>query len=251
MIDNKILTDILNLYNMYKKGLLGGQILPEDSNPDLSKGSADNYHYFTLPMALNYQRNSYSLWSAALETYLDCDTAEVFKPECVMNMKDEDLLRRLTRHKLAIQPLKQAQIWKTISKTIYERFDGDIRNLFIENHWHIPYIMEFIQKKNKKIFPYLSGLKLCSYWLHVMERYTDAIFTGREFLSVAPDTHVIKATVKLGIITPEALNRSDIQQMIIEIWSNLLSSTDLSPIDMHTPLWLWSRSGFIDIVDQL
>lgn len=40
-----------------------------------------------------------------------------------------------------------------------------------------------------------------------------------------------------------------LKQIIIDIWSDLLSSTDLSPIDMHTPLWLWSRSGFIDIVD--
>lgn len=249
MTDDKILTQVFKLYNMYKKGILGGLILPEDSNPGLPKSSADNYHYFTLPMALNYQRNSFSLWESALKTYLDYDTAAVFNPEQVFNMKDEELLNRLICHKLAIQPFKQAQIWRTISKTIYEGFNGDIRNLFIENQWHIPYIMEFIQKKNKNKFPYLSGLKLCSYWLHVMERYTDAAFTGREFLSVAPDTHVIKATARLRIIDSEALNRSDVQQLTIDAWNRLLSGTELNPIDMHTPLWLWSRSGFMNIAD--
>ncbi len=46
---------------MYKRGELGGEIMPEDSNPHLNKDSLENYLYFTLPMALNYQRNSYTL----------------------------------------------------------------------------------------------------------------------------------------------------------------------------------------------
>lgn len=56
---------------MYHQGELGGEIMPEDANPKLKKSSLKNYLYFTLPMALNYQRNSYTLWESALKTYQD------------------------------------------------------------------------------------------------------------------------------------------------------------------------------------
>ena len=46
---------------MWKEGKPGGEFMPEDSNPHLSKASNENFLYFTLPMVLNYQRNSYKL----------------------------------------------------------------------------------------------------------------------------------------------------------------------------------------------
>lgn len=246
--DREILSNIFNLYAMYKKGLLGGEILPEDSNPDLEKGSAANYHYFTLPMALNYQRNSYTLWVSAKDTFLDTNTSSVFNPQSVLSMDEDTLKEKLLSHKLAVQPIKHVQIWKALSKTMVNSFDGDIRNLFIENNWHIPYILDYIQIRNKKLFPFLSGQKLCSYWLHTMERYTDAKFTGREFLSIAPDTHIIKATIKLGLIEADTLNSSSLQNKVNSIWQEILQGTELIPIDMHTPLWFWSRSGFKAII---
>lgn len=50
---------------MWKEGKLGGEFMPEDSNPNLSKASNENFLYFTLPLVLNYQRNSYKLWESA------------------------------------------------------------------------------------------------------------------------------------------------------------------------------------------
>lgn len=57
-----ILDKIHRLIELHKNGVLGGEIMPEDENPNLSKESNENYIYFTLLMALNYQRNSYKLW---------------------------------------------------------------------------------------------------------------------------------------------------------------------------------------------
>lgn len=65
----EVLQKVDILYNMWKKGSLGGEVMPEDTNPHLDKSSVENYLYFTLPMALNYQRNSYKLWESALNTY--------------------------------------------------------------------------------------------------------------------------------------------------------------------------------------
>ncbi len=65
MTKKEKLEKIEKLYNAYKEGKLGGEFMPEDENPGFSKDSMENYLYFTLPMALNYQRNSYTLWEAA------------------------------------------------------------------------------------------------------------------------------------------------------------------------------------------
>lgn len=60
---NAIRGQVQRLLAAYKAGRLGGEKMPEDENPHLDPASGENYLYFTLPMALNYQRNSYRLWS--------------------------------------------------------------------------------------------------------------------------------------------------------------------------------------------
>lgn len=59
---DEILEKTKRLVDAYKQGLLGGEKMPEHENPHLELSSNQNYMYFTLPMALNYQRNSYVLW---------------------------------------------------------------------------------------------------------------------------------------------------------------------------------------------
>lgn len=78
MNKEEILNCVEKLVQMHKKGLLGGEVMPEDSNPNLEKNSIENYNYFTLPMALNYQRNSYKLWESANKTWKDKETQFVF-----------------------------------------------------------------------------------------------------------------------------------------------------------------------------
>lgn len=81
-IDNDSILKIVDkLISMYESGELGGEIMPEDANPQFEKSSNENYLYFTLPMALNYQRNSYTLWENALKTYNDETTRFVFNPK--------------------------------------------------------------------------------------------------------------------------------------------------------------------------
>jgi hypothetical protein len=63
----------------YKSGKLGQTVMPEDANPGFNENESENrIAYFTLPMALNYQRDSYKLWEAALTTYNDSETRFVF-----------------------------------------------------------------------------------------------------------------------------------------------------------------------------
>ena len=130
-------------------------------------------------------------------------------------------------------------------------YDGDIRKLFEVLDNDVEKIRDFIQKKNKKRFPYLSGTKICNYWLFVLRQYTDMEYKDVENLTVAPDTHVVKSTYKLELITEEELNRSDVQLIVIDRWNQLLKGTKYKPIDIHTALWLWSRNGFIDLDESV
>lgn len=248
MNDKEILKNVDKLIKMYSQGLLGGEVMPEDSNPGFLKSSLENYNYFTLPMSLNYQRNSYKLWESAKETWSDNETRFVFDTKKVADSSFEKTQKALVKYKVALQSNKQTQIWIKLCNTINELFDGDIRNLFNINDYDIEKIKNYIQKENKVKFPYLSGNKICNYWLYVLHQYTDIKFKNIEKLTVAPDTHVIKASCKLGIITEKEMSLNNIQLLVIDRWNEILKNTEYKPIDIHTPMWLWSRNGFIDLV---
>lgn len=244
----EILYQIEQLLTMHQEGLLGGEVMPEDANPGLPLGAWENYLYFTLPMALNYQRNSYKLWEAALQTYQDKETRKVFDPEKVSDFDEDQLKTYLLKYKLALQPNKHPATWRTLCETFQTLFAGDVRNLFAQCHWSVPEILHVVQKTHKKDFPYLSGSKICHYWLYVISTYTNAILTGKDHLSVAPDTHVVKASIRLGLISQEAMDRHHLQRLVNESWQEVLDGSGISLIDIHTPLWLWSRGGFKDII---
>lgn len=247
MINKETITTIEKLIRIYQSGELGGEVMPEDANPQFDKDSLENYLYFTLPMALNYQRNSYTLWESALKTYNDADTRFVFNPKLCLEKFFGEVQQALTKYKVALQRQKQTEIWIKLCETFVELFDGGIRRLFEENENDVDKIRSYIQIGNKKRFPYLSGVKICNYWLYVIYQYTDRQYCNIEKLTVAPDTHVRKATHRLGLISDDDFNSNNVQQIVIEAWDNLLKDTEYKPIDVHTPLWLWSRNGFKDI----
>lgn len=195
-------------------------------------------------MALNYQRNSYTLWQSAEQTYSDTETRFVFFPKECLEHSFEKVQYALTKYKVALQKQKQTEIWIRLCETFASRFDGDIRRLFDENGNDIGRIKRYVQLENKKDFPYLSGVKICNYWLYVIYRYTDRNFQNLDALAVAPDTHVCKASLRLGLITEEEYAFLNVQQIVSEAWKELFKGTEYKPIDIHTPLWLWSRNGF-------
>lgn len=226
MDDKKdILEKVDKLVCMYKKGLLGGEIMPEDEKPNLDRNSLENYNYFTLPMALNYQRNSYKLWEGANKTWKDEETRFVFNTRKVENSDFEKVKEALVKYRVALQPNKQVEIWVKLCKTFNELFDGDIRKIFEINNNDVEKIRKYIQQDNKAKFPYLSGNKICNYWLYVLYQYTDIRFNNIEKLTVAPDTHVVKASYKLGLINEEELNSNNVQLIVIDRWNEILKDT--------------------------
>lgn len=248
MNKHEILQNIEKLVIMHKNGLLGGEIMPEDYNPHFNRNSIENYNFFTLPMALNYQRNSYKLWESATKTWEDEETRFVFDPKTVNQTDFEKVQKALVKYKVALQSNKQTEIWIKLCNTIIELFDNNIKNLFKINDYDVNNIRNYIQKENKPKFPYLSGNKICNYWLYVLYQYTDIAFKNIDQLTVAPDTHVMKASYKLGVITEKELNSNNAQLIVINRWNEILKESKYNPIDIHTPMWLWSRNGFKSLI---
>ena len=241
--DPEILKDTKKLIHQWQEGVLGGEHMPEDVHPPLPEDSAELLHYLTLGMCLNYQRNSYKLWEACTQTYNDPITKWVFDPTNVAKISIDDLRHDLLQYKVALQPNKHPDNWKRVSTGIVEHAGGDARNLLRDNDYDIAQIREYIQT-NRKSFPYLAGNKICNYWLYVLTQYTDFNLKNRLALSIAPDTHVVQASVKLGLLDSVDQITPAVQEACSTAWDRVLENSDLVPIDVHTPLWLWSRAGY-------
>ena len=239
----KIISKCKILLDAYRSGKLGYMKMPEDSNPDFSEEDKEvRLVYFTLPMSLNYQRDSYKLWESALKTFNDSETRIVFDVKSSANLNEEQLRNLLMKHKIALQPNKHIATWQMISKTISENW-GSIENLLKSADYDFLKLKDIVQNQFKKGFPYLSGPKIFNYWSFIIQEYGKVKLKNSEFIEIAPDTHITKCSVLLGIITKEE-SESLSKEKISERWRELLQETGINPIDMHPPLWFWSRNNF-------
>lgn len=233
-----------NLISAYKSGKLGQTKMLEDSNPGFSKKETElRLAYFTLPMALNYQRDSYKLWEAALKTFNDHETKFVFDVGEVSAKSEEDTRKALMKYKLALQPNKHINTWRTIARTVKENWGSFEKFISAANEDFIN-LKKIVQLDYKKGFPYLSGPKIFNYWSFILSTYGQVKLKNRDHIDIAPDTHITQCSVRLKVITQEEANGLS-KEEISERWRMLLKDTGIDPIDMHPPLWFWSRNGFI------
>lgn len=237
----EIIENCHKLLGAYRAGLLGDTTMPEDSHPAFANVEK-RLAYFTLPMALNYQRNSFSLWQSALDTYNDDATKDVFDLKAVAKMNEHEIRNKLLRYRLALQPNKHINTWCRLADTFYNNW-GSIKNFFDSTDRDYLSIKQIIQHDMKKNFPYLSGPKIFNYWSFIISTYGGANLKNMEHIEIAPDTHITKCSVRLGVISEDEAHKLSKEQ-ISERWRIVLHGSGITPIEMHPPLWFWSRNGF-------
>lgn len=231
------------LLDAYRSGKLGYMKMPEDSSPEFSEKDKEvRLVYFTLPMSLNYQRDSYKLWESVLKTFNDSEDKIIFDVKFSASLNEEQLRKHLMKYKIALQPNKHIATWHKISKTISENW-GSISKLLEFAEYDFLKLKDIVQKQYKKGFPYLSGPKIFNYWSFIIQEYGKVKLKNSEFIEIAPDTHITKCSVILGVITKEE-SESLTKEKISKKWRELLHGTGINPIDMHPPLWFWSRNNF-------
>ena len=234
-----LLPFLRELINAYERGALGGTA--HEVHPQLPRGSRENYLYFTLAPAINFQRQSESLWRAADRTYRNPETRFVFLPEETTRGRDE-YLAALTKYSLASFRDKHTDIWYRIALTLAEHYESNPRVLLAAYDYDVEAIREELSRRRKD-FPYLSGPKLVNYWLYILSCFTNAPLKNREAITIIPDVHVIRASVRLGVVSESVTDRSAVS----EAWRSLLRGTPIAPVDLHAPLWRWSRMGFPEV----
>lgn len=243
-MNSELINKCQKLLKAYKAGDLGQTVMPEDSNPGLESFDGESrIAYFTLPMALNYQRDSYKLWEAALRTFNDPETNFVFDVVKVSEASEEEVRQALMKYKLALQPNKHVNTWRTIARTIKDKW-GSFTKFFEETADDFLALRKTIKKDHKKGFPYLSGPKIFNYWSFIISTYGGVNLINRDNIEIAPDTHITQCSVKLGVITEEEAEKLN-KDAISEKWREALRGSGIDPIDMHPPLWFLSRNGFI------
>ena len=244
MDQNKIIKNCKKLLKAYKEWKLWYMKMPEDANPWFSKIQKELcLSYFTLPMALNYQRNSYTLRESALQTYQDPQTKNVFDIQASSNMSEEDLRKKLLKYKLALQPNKHIKTRKTIATTIATN-RWSIKNLLacIDNDFLK--LKKIIQKDYKQGFPYLSGPKIFNYRSFILQTYWGSVLKNSEYIDIAPDTHITKWSIRLWVITEDEAKKLT-KEELSQKWRDMLQWSGITPINMHSPLWFRSRNNFI------
>ncbi len=240
-----LLKNVKSLLKMHSEGFLGGEFMPEEV---LINVVPDNklMDVLTLAMALNYQRNSYTLWESVVKAYQDEATKWIFSPNAVANSEIDILRNALLFHRVGLQPNRHPEIWKRVATGIVKSSPKEnVQGLIESVQFDISSLKKIMQGTRKSDFPYLSGPKIFNYWLYALESYTNVSWKSRELITIAPDTHILKATVKLSICSSEVLNgTTEDRQTVAKAWENVLMGSGIAPIDVHTPLWLWSRAGF-------
>jgi len=233
---------VVRLHDLYLSGAIPGPAKHE-VHPGLSRGSRENYLYFTLSPALNFQRNSPALWQSALDTYADVDTSFVFFPEDVVGRGPNATGSALLKHRLAIQTSRHPKIWYGLCETLNRAFSNDPREVLASANHDVERIVRLVQADRREEFPGLRGPKLSNYWLFILSQFTDAPLRNLAALSIIPDTHVIQATTYLG------LTAHDSSPIVVErVWRETLLRLGLSPVVMHSALWRWSRNHFTPAV---
>lgn len=241
---SEIIKGCRELLRAYEGDKLGQTVMPEDSSPGFTdKDTEIRLAYFSLPMALNYQRNSYKLWESALKTFNDKESRIVFEVDKASKLPIEELRQLLIKYKLALQPNKHIATWQKISQTVSDNW-GSFEGLMEASNYDFQKLRRIVQREFKKGFPYLSGPKIFNYWCFILNSYCNANLKNAEYIDIAPDTHITKCSVILGVISGKEANTLS-KEEISERWREVLQGSGINPIDMHPPLWFWSRNGFI------
>ncbi len=238
---NNYISKIKAIHQAFQDGRIK-RLENHEVHPDLPKGSRERYLYFFMSCTINFQRSSPALWQASYATWHDSETNFLFFPEQVVTKSFEEIQAAMTKHKLALQKNKHPTIWIKISETLNKYYENDPRKIMEECAYEIAKIIPMLQKEKKDIFPYLGGIKLSNYTMMVLNAYTDIKFKDMYNLSIVPDTHIINASAKLGVVNENAKPNE------VEIaWKPILKEVNIPPHEMHSALWHWSREGYPEI----
>jgi len=234
------------LFEEYKnrKGIFKNLLPPEYSLPKNVKiGSKEHLLFITLHVAIDYRKDAEKLWKSAKDLFENQNTRWIYNPEKV-NSNYNKLIDCFEAN-FKIANFVDIAIWYRICRTIAEEFESDPTNILKINNYDAIKIIQFLQnRKNKKKFPFLSGPKISSLWIRMLNEVAKIKMKNLKEVSIPVDVHIARATYRLGLINGKFIKlNNETRRKVISLWRNICSNIDIYPLQLDEPLWLLSRNG--------
>jgi len=240
------------LINAYKKdGIFGHRVgeFPDLLCPkEIEKGSNEHLIYVSLLVSLDYMRNANILWEAGLKAYNNINTKWIFNLLEIKNHTKEDLSKVLFENKISLKPIRDFNIWKTITESINSLMNGSLSN-FIINDCQSDAILIFynIKYRYRKFFPNLSGDKILPLWIRILKDFCGLNLKNLDKILIPVDIHIARTTFYTGCLTSDhnvTLSIDNIKYEIDKVWEEAVSlKNDTIKLDMDEPLWILGRYG--------
>ena len=217
-----------------KKGYFEGHVMPEYIMPDIESGSKEMALYYTYVLAVDYQTDAHKLWRNSRNQYNM--HPEMFEPEVILSTPDGEL-REFVRSLGARFPNNGADAWKTISRILQSRYEGDPRNLTEK-----PITTRELSRKLDK-FPYIRGKKIGTLFQRVMGDLGLLKISNLDRVDVAVDLQVSRFTFYTGALKPVGRVSGSVQQppirpAIERIWRDAACNIGISPWKLDQPIWV-------------
>ncbi len=231
-----------------REGIFGHKELPDDAVREIIDELEEEEVLLlvTLTTALDYMRNADELWKSSIATFRDEEIKWVFNPNEVVRKGKEELSKALQKYRLAKKKVRDVEIWHSISKTLSEKYRGNLKELFAEYDYDVDKMFKDFQTNRKEEFPSISGIKLFPHWIRSLRDKLNIPFKNVEKLPIPVDVHVARATFTTGCITGKYTSKGineTVRKRVIELWEQALRGTGIAPIEMFRPLWLLSKYG--------
>lgn len=217
-----------------KTGYFEGHVMPEYIQPDIDPGSKEMALYYTYILAVDYQTDAHKLWRNSRNQYMK--HPEMFKPQVILSTPTEQL-RDFVRSLGARFPNNGADAWKTISKILLSRYDGDPRNLT-----KTPISSRELTRRLDK-FPYIRGKKIGTLFQRVMGDLELLKIADLDRVDVAVDLQVSRFTFYTGALKPVGAVSGSVQQppirpAIERIWRDAARTIGTAPWKLDQPIWV-------------
>lgn len=213
--------------------------------PHLRINSRDSLLYVTLPGVFATKKNRPAVRTSTLKTRTDTTTRFLFYPEQVVARSYEDVTLALQRYEITSSfegtVTKAVDTRRTLSHTFHFVSKDDPRVLLKDQSYDVLQIEKFFSEY-KQAFPHLATKRTIHYRLYLIQLHTNIDLLNKESIEILPDSDVIEASVRLGVVDAKAK-----AQHVHQARSEILKETPLSAIDMHPVLKSRKNNGYTPV----
>ena len=238
-------------------GIHGRTDMPEDVLPNTARGSLEHILFITLTVAIDYQRDANVLWESARRTFNDPETRYLFNPQALTETPLATIVHDMKRYKLSKKQQKDAEIWTTVGRSFYKKWQGDPSKFLEYCGWqalaalgHLKMDTHLDGGQRVDDFPYLRGDKIGPLWLRMLRDNANVMgIKNLERVPIPVDIHIGRATLALGIVRGIYTGRFEyLFEEIRKAWFESVlglrvGEREMMALDVDEPLWHLSKYG--------